>query len=211
MPCRAIRHDRPESGLDQQTRWVPSRYLVPTSRVIWQRGRFRLHHSAVRLLVVSVLFVILPLVAGVALDSSPADPLFVGTAFALVWAFTISFLHHELAHAVVARHFGVETLAVGFHGNGAYVRFRPSSTGVEPRTWVWILAAGPLSNAVAGALLLVGWWATGADLNSAVSVFCLVAGVIELVWAFVTAVPIRENDGSEIVDALRLSRSPEPA
>jgi hypothetical protein len=211
VPCRAIRHDRPESGLDQQTRWVPSRYLVPTSRVIWQRGRFRLHHSAVRLLVVSALFVSLPLVAGLALDSSLADPLFVGTAFALVWAFTISFLHHELAHAVVARHFGVETLAVGFHGNGAYVRFRPSSTGVEPRTWVWILAAGPLSNAVAGVLLLVGWWAAGADLSSAVSVFCLVAGVIELVWAFVTAVPIRENDGREIVDALRLTRSPDPA
>jgi hypothetical protein len=207
---RATHTDLPTTGPDQQTRWVPTRYRVPTSRVIWQRGKFRLHQSAVRLLVVSALLVIVPTIAGLLIEPPLMSPTSVAVAYAMAWAFTLSFLHHELAHALVARRHGIETLAMGFHGNGAYVRFRRTSTAVPPHAWVRILAAGPVSNAVVGSALLAGWLATGAGLSDPLGLFFLLAGVMELVWAAATGVPVRDNDGREIVDALRLSRSPGP-
>ena len=133
---------------------------------------------------------------------APMPPVFAGLALALPWAFVVSFVHHELAHALVARRYGIETYAVGFHGNGAYVEFEQTDHEVTAQQWIRVLAAGPVSNAVAGAVLLTSWLAMGGGWSSSATVFCLVAGTFELVWALESAVPFRANDGRAILDAL---------
>lgn len=182
--------------------WVPTHYAVPTSPVVRQWGRVRLHRSGVRTLVVSTVLVGLAVVG--AGSAGPATTVLAGLGLALAWASTVSFVHHEAAHALMARRFGVRTRDVGFHGNGAYVRFRPTAEPVPGRAWAWIMAAGPLSNALVGVLLL--WLAASRTDGPFLATFCLAAGAIELGWALRTGIPRRSNDGRALVDAWRSSR-----
>ncbi|MEK7422624.1 MAG: M50 family metallopeptidase [Actinomycetota bacterium] len=201
------RRDRRYPGLDQQTRWVPSRCAPSSSRVVWQRGRFRLHRSALLMLFLSGLLVGAPFVAGALIDRRFSDPVFVAMAFALVWAGAIAPLHHELAHSSVARHFGIETRASGYHLGGAYVVLHPPSTGVTPRAWIWTLSAGPISNAIVGGALLAGWSLTSGGWFTAAGLFCMLVAAIELSTSFSNLVPGPKSDGGAIVDTLRISRS----
>lgn len=155
------RRERRYPGLDQQTRWIPSRCAPPSSRVIWQLGKFRLHRSALPLLFLSALYVGGPFVAGALIDRRFSHPVIVALTFAMAWGCMIVPLHHELMHSIVARHFGIETRASGYHLGGAYVVLHAPSTGVTPRAWIWTMSAGPISNAIVGIALLAGWLTSG--------------------------------------------------
>ena len=187
---------------------MPSRCAAPSSQVIWQRGKFRLHRSALLMLFLSALLVGAPFVAGAFIDRRFSDPVFVAMAFAVAWAGAITPMHHELAHSIVARHFGIETLASGYHFGGAYVVLHPPSTGVTPRAWIYTLSAGAISNAIVGGAVLAGWSLTSRGWFTAAGLFCMLVAAIELCVSFANAVPTPNNDGGAIVDTLRIARTP---
>jgi Zn-dependent protease len=176
--------------------------------VVWQRGKFRLHRGALLMMFLTALLVGAPFVAGALINRRFSDPVFVAMALAMAWAGTIAPLHHELAHSIVARHFGIETRVAGYHLGGAYVVLHPPSTGVTPRAWIWTMSAGPISNAIVGCVVLAGWSLTSGHWFTAAGLFCMLVAALEVCTSFANAVPGPRSDGGAIVDALRISRSP---
>ena len=79
-----------------------------------------------------------------------------------VVSFFVAILVHELAHALVARRFGIRTETIELWGLGGMARLdRDPST---PRAEGFIAAAGPLSNAVVGGLAVaVAYGLDGVD------------------------------------------------
>jgi Zn-dependent protease len=130
-----------------------------------------------------------------------------GLAVMVAWTFAVAPLHHELAHAWVARRQGIAVAMVGFHGSGAYVTLRPDSTGVTPRGWIKTLAAGPISNLGMGVALLACWLALGGDGSGAPNSVLLSVAAAELLTALLNAVPHPRTDGGAIREAFRLARA----
>ncbi len=155
-----------------------------------------------------VLLVCAPFVAGALIDRRLSDPVSVAMASAVAWAGTIAPAHHEFAHSIVARHFGIEIRASGYHLRGAYVVLHPPSTGVTLRAWIWTLSAGPISKAIVGVALLAGWSLMSGGWFSAGGLFCMLVAALELCTSIANAAPGPKSDGGAIVDTLRISRSP---
>jgi Zn-dependent protease len=175
---------------------------------MWRPGRFCLHRSGVVLLVLSAMLVGAPFLAGALIEPHWSDPVLVAMTLACTWSAVIAPLHHELAHAWVAKRLGIEVLESGYHLGGAYVVLHPPSTGVPLRAWICTLSAGPISNAVVGIVLLAGWSLIVGELFSAGGLFCMLVAAIELCTAFANSVPVPRRDGGGIAAALRMARSP---
>lgn len=195
-------------GLDQTTRWVPSRYAPSPSPVIWEHGGLRVHRAALLTLIPSVLVALAPFLGGAFIDDGLSDPLVVVVAFVIAWPGTVSAIHHEAAHVLVARHFGIGIRWVGYSGSGAYTIFHPPSTGVTLRAWIWTVAAGPISNAAVGFAMLAGWSIAGSSWFTAGGTFCMLVAAVELTTSLANAVPTPKSDGGAVLDALRIARSP---
>jgi Zn-dependent protease len=122
-----------------------------------------------------------------------------------VLSFFLAILLHEIAHALVARRFGIRTEAIELWGLGGMARLdRDPST---PRAEGFIAAAGPVSNAVAGGLAVAA--AIGLDVVAAPR--SLVASVawfaaVNLALAAFNVLPGAPLDGGRIVRAVRWSQ-----
>jgi Zn-dependent protease len=122
-----------------------------------------------------------------------------------VVSFFVAILLHELAHAFVARRFGIGTSAIDLWGLGGMARLdREPPT---PRADGWIAAAGPLSNAVLGGLA-VGLAYTidrvfgGGDVVVSIAWFA----AVNLALAAFNVLPGSPLDGGRILRALRWAR-----
>jgi Zn-dependent protease len=122
-----------------------------------------------------------------------------------VLSFFLAILLHEIAHALVARRFGIRTEAIELWGLGGMARLdRDPST---PRAEGFIAAAGPLSNAVAGGLAV----AAAIGLDALAAPRFLVASVawfaaVNLALAAFNVLPGAPLDGGRIVRAVRWSQ-----
>jgi Zn-dependent protease len=122
-----------------------------------------------------------------------------------VLSFFLAILLHEVAHALVARRFGIRTEAIELWGLGGMARLdRDPST---PRAEGFIAAAGPLSNAVAGGLAV----AAAIGLDALAAPRFLVASVawfaaVNLALAAFNVLPGAPLDGGRIVRAVRWSQ-----
>ena len=195
-------------GLGQHTRWVPTRNAPTSSRVVYRHGKFRLHRSGAATLILVGLLVSLPYLAGAILEPAFGDPVFQAMAFAVAWMATVTPLHHELAHALVAKRAGISVVRSGYHFSGAYVELRPPSTGVTVRDWIRTLAAWCASNLTVGGALVVGWMMFGDGWFNAAGVFVMLVAAIELCVGIANAIPQPRSDGGAVVEAMRLARSP---
>jgi Zn-dependent protease len=122
-----------------------------------------------------------------------------------VLSFFLAILLHEIAHAVVARRFGIRTETIELWGLGGMARLdRDPST---PRAEGFIAAAGPLSNAVVGGLAVAA--AVGLDAVSA-SRFLVASmawfAAVNLALAAFNVLPGAPLDGGRIVRAVRWSQ-----
>ncbi|MFJ9012681.1 site-2 protease family protein [Streptomyces canus] len=131
-----------------------------------------------------------------------------GRAWAVYWAaglctavvFFASLLAHELAHAVVARHNGVEVddIVLWLLGGAARLKTEASSPGVELR----IAGVGPLVSLLLGGLFTLGAWLL--DLASAsgivVEMVAWLAG-INVLLALFNALPAAPLDGGRLLRA----------
>jgi len=118
--------------------------------------------------------------------------------------FFAAVLLHELAHAAVARRFGIATLSIDLWGLGGLARLdREPPT---PRADGWIAAAGPLANALAGGFAALAAWLLdrgGASRDAVISLAWFAA--VNLALAAFNLLPGAPLDGGRIFRALRWS------
>ena len=119
-----------------------------------------------------------------------------------VVSFFVAILIHELAHALVARRFGIRTESIELWGLGGMARLDRDPT--TPKAEGFIAAAGPLSNAVAGGIAVAMTF--GLDHVGAPRALVVSAGwfaAVNLVLAAFNVLPGAPLDGGRIVRAVR--------
>ncbi len=121
---------------------------------------------------------------------------------AAVAGFFVAILLHELAHAAVARRFGIATTVIELWGLGGMARLAKDPP--SPRADGWIAAAGPLANAGAGGIAALGaWLLDGAGETGGVAVTVAWFAVVNLALAVFNVLPGAPLDGGRIFRALR--------
>jgi Zn-dependent protease len=142
------------------------------------------------------------LLIAVLLGSSLVAPLgLLATAIAIV-VFLGSILAHEMAHALVARRFGVGTLSVELWALGGLARLdRESPT---PKAEGWIAVAGPLASlTVAGLALGTYSGLTALDVDSNLVAVAGWLGIVNVVLAVFNLLPGAPLDGGRVLRAVR--------
>ncbi|CAN5492672.1 site-2 protease family protein [soil metagenome] len=134
----------------------------------------------------------------------------IGLAPALGWpaatvaivAFLASILAHEMAHALVARRFGVGTQSIELWALGGIARLEREAP--TPRAEGWIAAAGPLASFGLGALGIGAWLAlnAGGYTDGFVRVVFWL-GFVNVLLAVFNLLPGAPLDGGRIVKAVR--------
>ena len=195
-------------GLDQTTRWVPDRWDVPTSRVVVNVRGMRFHKDGLVLVGLVAIIVGVQIGGRVLGLAESSDGIGLAIACVVGWTISGSPLHHELAHAVVARHAGIQVVGSGYSAARAYVLLHAPSTGVTVRAWIRTLAAGVVSNAVVALAAFVCWLGPGGAGFDPIGVFLLGIAASELLMVIGNATPVVDNDGRQILRALRIARSP---
>ncbi len=117
--------------------------------------------------------------------------------------FLVTLLAHELAHAVVARHYGfrVQRITLWMLGGMTALEGEPPS----PRADAFVAGAGPLASAVVGAISAgIAWTLGGAGLVGAA--FVWLAG-ISLVLAVFNLLPGAPLDGGRLLRAILWART----
>ena len=121
------------------------------------------------------------------------------------FAFLASVLLHELAHALTAQRFGIETDRITLWGLGGIAAFRTEAT--TPRAEGWTAAAGPLMSALLGAIGM-----GGATLLRLAGIHGVAVGILfwlgltNAVLAGFNLLPGAPLDGGRMVAAWRWSR-----
>ena len=127
-----------------------------------------------------------------------------GAAIGVV-AFFVSILLHELAHAVVARRFGIATTSIGFWGLGGMARL--DREPCTPRAEGWIAAAGPLTSLFLGfATYGVAYAVHRAGGPDGVILVVGLLGVLNVLLGLFNLLPGAPLDGGRIVRAGRWAR-----
>jgi Zn-dependent protease/predicted transcriptional regulator len=138
-------------------------------------------------------------------------PVRIGLALAVGVMFLVSLAIHELAHAVMARRFGVEVTEVGLSVVGSQGQLeRRASTG---RGEMAIALAGPAVSLVIGALLLWLALATGPStepLAAAIGHMIWLVGLANMVVGAVNLLPGLPFDGGRLVRGIVMSRTGDP-
>jgi Zn-dependent protease len=119
-----------------------------------------------------------------------------------IGAFLGSILAHELAHALVARRFGITTRSIQLWALGGVARLDREAT--TPRAEGWIAVAGPLmSLAIGGASLGAMFALAAAGVTGSVLGVLGWLGIINVVLAVFNLLPGAPLDGGRILKAVR--------
>jgi Zn-dependent protease len=124
-----------------------------------------------------------------------------GAALALA-GFLGSILAHELAHALVARRFGISTQSIQLWALGGVARLDREAT--TPRAEGWIAAAGPLTSLAIGATSLAAMFVlASADVADSAAGILGWLGIINVALAVFNLLPGAPLDGGRILKAAR--------
>ncbi|GIH72895.1 site-2 protease family protein [Sphaerimonospora thailandensis] len=155
---------------------------------------------------ISVLVIVVIIVFGLAFGrfpiafpgSSPAVYLLAGTMTAVL--FLASLLAHELAHAVMAKRYGIEVsgITLWLLGGVAELRGEPRTPGADLK----IAAVGPATSLAAGVVFGVVTWLLSAVGGSPLlaGMFGYLAGV-NVLLAFFNLIPAAPLDGGRVLRA----------
>jgi Zn-dependent protease/CBS domain-containing protein len=155
----------------------------------------------------SVLVIMALLVQGLATSvlpaSAPGQPVLAYWATALVGAvlFLLSLLAHELAHALVARHFRIRVQRVTLWLLGGVAELADEAP--HARADLFVAAAGPLTSVLAGAVF--GGAAVGASVLGApviITAALIWLALINLVLAVFNLLPGAPLDGGRVLRAI---------
>ncbi|NWF83241.1 MAG: CBS domain-containing protein [Bryobacteraceae bacterium] len=128
-----------------------------------------------------------------------------------VTAIFASVLLHEGGHAVIAKHYGIQTVEIVMLPLGGLARLERQP---KPAEEFWVALAGPLVNFVIGAALLgaaflrghsiqLGDWSRATDANLISRL-----AVANLILAFFTLLPAFPMDGGRVVRSLLAAKRP---
>lgn len=114
----------------------------------------------------------------------------------------VSILLHEMGHALTARRFGAQGIAVTLYGLGGVTTYSHGSKLSHGQSFL-ISAAGSATGIIAGgAVLLVGRSGAFADISPEIVVFLDSFIFTALVWGVLNWVPIVPLDGGHMVQQL---------
>jgi len=133
----------------------------------------------------------------------------IGIAASLLFMLTV--IAHELAHALVERHFGMKVTSISVHfiGSPAVVDVRAET----PRAEAAIALAGPLTSLAIGLTLVAAAFLTVLSSSDAVGIVgdvLVIVGTLNLVLAGVSLVPAYPLDGGRVVRAIGWARAGDP-
>jgi len=133
----------------------------------------------------------------------------IGVAASLVFMLTV--IAHELAHALVERHFGIEVTSISVHfiGSPAVVDVRAET----PRAEAAIALAGPLTSLAIGLSFVTLAFLTVLSASDAIGIVgdvLVIVGTLDLVLAGVSLVPAYPLDGGRVVRAIGWARTGDP-
>jgi Zn-dependent protease len=133
----------------------------------------------------------------------------IGVAASLVFMITV--IAHELAHALVERHFGIEVTSISVHfiGSPAVVDVRAET----PRAEAAIALAGPLTSLAIGLSFVTLAFLTVLSSSDAIGIVgdvLVIVGTLDLVLAGVSLVPAYPLDGGRVVRAIGWARTGDP-
>lgn len=141
------------------------------------------------------------------LDQSPVTYLVMAVAAML--CFFGSLLLHELAHSIVARHFGLKIngITLFLFGGVAEMDSDPASAGVE----FWVALAGPvMSLCLSFGFWMFSWASTLMQASPAITQVLSYLAVINLVLALFNLVPAFPLDGGRVLRAYLWNKSGDP-
>ncbi len=133
-----------------------------------------------------------------------------GTALYVTGLF-LSVLLHEGGHALAARHYGIGTIEIVMLPLGGLARLARQP---KPAEEFWVALSGPLVNAVLGAALLGGVYATGGSValshwqQAADANIVPRLAVANLTLALFNLIPAFPMDGGRVVRSLLAARRP---
>jgi Zn-dependent protease len=123
----------------------------------------------------------------------------------VVIAFFASIVGHEMAHALVARRFGISTTSIDLWALGGMARLEREPT--TPRAEGWIAAAGPLASLAIGAVGIGASFALYAvDAPLDLLRICAWVGLVNAALGIFNLLPGSPLDGGRIVRAVRWSQ-----
>src|SRR3954452_7493650 len=120
-------------------------------------------------------------------------------------AFFASILGHELAHAMVARHYGIPTSSIDLWALGGMARLEKEPR--TPRAEGWIAVAGPLASlviGVGGIALAWSMWRVGVSRDIYLIPFWV--GSVNAVLGLFNLLPGSPLDGGRVLRAARWAR-----
>ena len=159
----------------------------------------------------SLLVIAALLAAGLAGSRFPADaPGYTNVEYAIAGvvtaiAFLAAVLAHELCHAIVARHEGIQVDGITLWLLGGVTRFHGDAP--TPRSELLVSGAGPLSSFVIGAVLLgIGLGLDAANVTRLIVSVLVWLGYINIVLAVFNVLPGAPLDGGRVLHALLWQR-----
>ena len=176
---------------------------VPVARLLGIEVRIQLGWVLVVALVAAIAAI---QVAEVDPSVSPAIQWLLGGVVAA--GFFASAVIHDMSHAVLARHRGVDVRAIVISFFGGATPLDPTSP--DPGDDLAIAVAGPAVSIVLGGVLAIGAAAIGAAGGTAAVVAAqvlVVLAILNLVLGLVNVVPAYPLDGGRIVRAIAWRRS----
>ncbi|MCI0709280.1 MAG: site-2 protease family protein [Chloroflexi bacterium] len=129
-------------------------------------------------------------------STSPATNLMLGVVAALI--FFASILWHELAHALVARHYKIRVrrILLYFMGGSAEIEDEPLTASQE----FFLAGVGPLSSIILGAVLWMVHLPFGGD--TAIGAVLLWLGIMNLILAGFNMIPAFPLDGGRVARSI---------
>lgn len=187
---------------------MPTSPVLSTSPIVARVRTFHIHRDGAVLAGLIALAFAVNIIGPMIIGAEYIDDVALALTLGMLWGVVVAPLHHEVAHALVARHCRIEVIGSGYSARRAYVLFRPPVMGVTVRQWISTLAAGPASNAVVGSSALVCWVVVAHAKVSGGGLLVLVIALSELLLCLTSAIPFSDSDGQKISLLLRFARSP---
>lgn len=130
-------------------------------------------------------------------QQSGREGLISGGIWMAVWF--LSFVIHEMGHALTFRKFGGQNTHIHLYGFGGYA----SASGYFTRGQsILISAAGPLVEIAFGVLAIVVLRQWGTSLNEYGALFCRLFAYICIFWGLMNLLPVLPLDGGRILEAI---------
>ncbi|HEX3087824.1 MAG TPA: hypothetical protein VHQ23_04165 [Ilumatobacteraceae bacterium] len=167
-------------GWNQASPWFPVALDVPKGRVVFQRGRLRVHLAALSWTLTYIVIVWALVCVGLAFDQSSVLAL----GLAVAWIAVPRNVLRVGSKVTVSRRLGMKIVGFGA-ARGGYVALNASPANT-PRSWAISSITGPAVDLLAGTFALLMWLAIGMQSSSIAAEFVRDIGLMHVIAVVVS-------------------------